>query len=92
MAVAGFVAGGISNGIMSALKGEISLNAVLKGAAVGSTVSLAGGGALAYGVLRWHQLVQFRQVLDLVWQPGVLWFYRFRTGQAVKASATDENC
>ena len=50
MAVAGFVAGGISIGIMSALKGEFSLNAVLKGAAVGSKVSLAGGGALAYGV------------------------------------------
>ncbi|WP_313347264.1 RHS repeat-associated core domain-containing protein [Lacrimispora sp.] len=49
-AVAGLVAGGISNGIMSALKGEFSLNAVLKGAAVGSTVGLAGGGALAYGV------------------------------------------
>ena len=47
--VGGLVAGGFSNGVMSALKGEFSLNEVLKGAAVGSTVGLAGGGALAYG-------------------------------------------
>ena len=47
--VGGLVAGGFSNGVISALKGEFSLNAVLKGAAVGSTAGLAGGGALAYG-------------------------------------------
>lgn len=48
--LAGFVAGIIAGGISSALSGKFSMKAVLQGAAIGSTISLTGGAALAYGV------------------------------------------
>jgi RHS repeat-associated protein len=49
-AVAGLLAGALIGGISSALQGGFSWNAVAKGAAIGTTVGLTGGGVLAYGV------------------------------------------
>lgn len=49
-AVAGLVAGALAGGISSALQSGFSWTAVAKGAAIGITVGLTGGGVIAYGV------------------------------------------
>ncbi|WP_242843049.1 hypothetical protein [Lacrimispora celerecrescens] len=46
----GFVAGAIAGGISSAIQGKFSWEAIVQGAAIGSTVGLTGGAGLAYGV------------------------------------------
>ena len=47
--LAGFVAGAIAGGISSAIQGKFSLESVVQGAAIGSTVGLTGGAGLSYG-------------------------------------------
>ncbi|MDR7811501.1 RHS repeat domain-containing protein [Lacrimispora sp.] len=46
----GFAAGAIAGGISSAIQGKLSWEAIVQGAAIGSTVGLTGGAGLAYGV------------------------------------------
>jgi len=46
----GFAAGAIAGGISSAIQGKFSWEAIVQGAAIGSTVGLTGGAGLAYGV------------------------------------------
>ncbi len=48
--LAGLAAGAIAGGISSAIQGKFSLEAIVQGAAIGSTVGLTGGAGLAYGV------------------------------------------
>jgi len=48
--LAGLAAGALAGGIASLLNGKFSMKAVLQGAAIGGTIGLAGGAALAYGV------------------------------------------
>ena len=49
-ALIGLVAGAFAGGISSAIQGEFSWTAVAKGAAIGATIGLTGGGILAYAV------------------------------------------
>ncbi|MGL6219262.1 MAG: hypothetical protein ACRC36_14590, partial [Lacrimispora sphenoides] len=48
--LAGLAAGALAGGIASSLNGKFSMKAVLQGAAIGGTIGLTGGAALAYGV------------------------------------------
>jgi RHS repeat-associated protein len=46
--LAGLAAGALAGGITSSLNGKFSMKAVLQGAAIGGTIGLTGGAALAY--------------------------------------------
>ncbi len=62
--IIGGVAGALFGGISSALSGKFSWNAVFKGAAIGGTIGITGGAALAYaaGFAQARQLVQAQQM------------------------------